>query len=78
MKYPESGPGFVSIPPESNNNITDMNNNNNNNNNNNRQKNISSWGHVQHLIENLFKKLPLILMEFTWRDGNAIISNSLS
>ena len=40
----------------------------NNNNNNNGQK-----GHVQHLIENLFKKLPLILVEFTWRDRNAIL-----
>ena len=44
--------------PESSSNITDVNNNN-------EQKNISTRGHVQHLIENLFKKLSLILIEFT-------------
>ena len=47
-------------------------------NDNNGQKDISTSGHVQHLIKNLFKKLPLILIEFTWRDRDAIIPKSLS
>ena len=38
----------------------------------NEQKNICMWGNVQLLLENVLKKLPLILSESTWRDRNAI------
>ena len=44
--------------------------------NNEKKKNIRTRGIVRHLLENLLKKLPLILIESTWRD--AIRLNSLS
>ena len=36
------------------------------------QKNIRTWGYVQHLLENLLKMFPLTLIEFTGRNKNAI------
>ena len=43
--------------------------------NSNEQKNIRTWGIVQHLLEDLLKMFPSVLIESTRRDSNAIRPN---